>query len=262
MRLHGLSTLLALCHAVGAVSTVAVTVGAAQVPDIPRFDIQSKQDLIVALGTTYDSDAAFPQAPMIAAEGRRVVPWLLEIAGDEREPLGRRLVALAALGYTRDPSAVPLLLRFAVEGTRALSLTAQTALIGYSLPEVCEFWASRLSVTYPGSERTAAANAAHGIGYCDPRYEPMVREIARASTDWLVQEPAERSLAQLALPESERLKGPLLRGGCRVFAGPPRPDGVYVPSDSMAARIRWFVCQPGCPDGLLPPDFNLRGRRR
>lgn len=261
MRLNGLSTLLALCHAVGAVSTVAVTVGAAQVPEIPRFDIQSKQDLTVALGM-YGPDGAFPQAPMIAAEGRRVVPWLLEIAGGEREPLRRRQVALVALGYTRDPSAVPLLLRLAA-GTTDPSLEAGNALVGYSLPEVCEFWASRLSVTYPGSERTSAYNAARGIGYCDPRYEPRVREIARASRDWLVQGAAERSLAQLALPESERVKGPLLvRGQGRIFAGPPRPDGVYVPSDSMAVRIRWFVCQHGCPDGLLPPDFNLRGRRR
>ena len=260
MRLHGLK--LILCLAIAAVSLIAVTDGAAQVPGIPRFDIRSKEDLILALGTYEDYGNAIPRVEMVAAEGRRVVPWLLEIAGDEREPLGRRQAAFIALGYTRDPGAAPLLLRLASEGPDALSLAAQTALIGYSLPEVCEFWASRLSVTYPGSQRTEAANAAHGIGYCDPRYEPRVREIARASTDWLVREPAERSLAQLALPESERLKGPLLRGGGRIFAGPPRPDGVYVPSDSMAARIRRFVCQNGCPEGLLPPNFDFRGRRR
>jgi hypothetical protein len=55
----------------------------AQAEPVPRFSIGSPQELKIALGGADAYGLAFPRAAIVALEGRRVLPWLLDLLRDE-----------------------------------------------------------------------------------------------------------------------------------------------------------------------------------
>jgi len=225
---------------------------------LPRFRLRSKADVTLAIGR-YDmwGDAAenqWLQAMVVATEGRRVIPWLKEIASDTTLPLDKRLAAILTLGMTRDPEVVPTLLSLATEGDW-LDEVVSVALLGFTDPLACERHQERARSAY-WLGRVRGANAVIGLGYCDPAVAlPLIQQIRADSRDSFIREIADSAAMRLRRPMPERLTPPWA-------AGPPEPDGRLVPSSKFAAMIRDRVCRPQCPVGPLPPDFFQRRRER
>ena len=221
--------------------------------DLPRFRIESKEDLINAVGLYDESDVTLVRMAMVALEGRRVLRWLLEVVQDSSLYSPRREAAVFVLGLTRDSLAVAVLLH-QVESRSGVWIRAREALRAFPYPAVCDFWRRTLDSARDPSGTVQDAIA--GLGFCGTRRD-VVRLEGMLSVSVLE---FERFLIEVAL---KRLGRPWAeRHRTRDFSGPPQPDGAYVPSESLAATIRRVVCDGPCAQIMLPPSAKLVDPRR
>ena len=233
-----------------AASVVAFPAGA-QPTDLPRFVINSQQELITALGISgFESGGPSPRAALVAREGARLVPWLVELARSDTLLIFRRIAAIEALGLTRHPVAVETLVEIAGD-TVPPYRQALNALLGFPHPQVCRLWNELLTARDVWARYTAIL----GISQCGPNSRSQIDAIADTSRDETIMAAARKALSLFELPEDSRLYWP-------YHTTPPRADGVYVPSPRYRDRIEAALCTDReCP-ATIPPDFFDRGRER
>jgi hypothetical protein len=222
----------------------------------PRFDIGSREDVWHAVGyyhIEHDVIRVYnTRAAMVAQEGIRIIPWLLDIARDEEEDVQKRWAAIATLARTRHPAAVSALLEMA--STPPLDDVAVWGLVGFTDGRVCEYWWTAL---HRADHSMAHLNSPMGLSFCDRSYEDQIRALADTTTDWTIKYVAQRAVRRLALPDSQRL---LAKGATT----PPREDGKYIPSP-LTVRAMWdLVCiresdargtRDVCPSSPIPADY-------
>ena len=229
-----------------------------QVLDVPRFAIGTKEDLLDALGTpTYHEGEIFPRSAMIAMEGRRVLPWLLEIIADSSERPRKRMAAVRVLEYSLDSPAVPTLLRVVTDSTAPHSVRIWIVMILRVFPyeSVCSFWRDVLAVPIffaklPGEW---TLDAVVGLSYCgndndrsliEPFFDPRMTHAEHTVGP---------ALRRLAKPRNERFRG-------TRWEDFPFPSGAYVPTRKVAGDIVRIICgKAPCPDRPIPADAP--GRR-
>lgn len=217
---------------------------------VPRFDIGTPEELRIALGVADQWGDAFPRAAIVALEGRRVLPWLLDILRDETVEQPTRWAALRVLQYTRDREAVPDLLRLA-SSSESIREQARSALSHFPYPEVCDYW--RRLLRAGGTSGSDVVHGLQGLGWCGDQQDLSLAELFLTST----RQPY-RFAAQVAI---ERIRAGESRYYTAYMRGPPRPDGRYVPSDSVAAQIRRALCDGPCASVLIPVSQPLRQDR-
>ena len=212
----------------------------AQVPQAaraPRFIIHTRADFELALKYLNAGEEEFPRAAIIAQEGRRIVPWALDILTDEQETMHNRLAVLAIMRYMRDSTAVRTMIRLARPITQFANFV-MAYLVTFPQGEVCRFWHEVLED--PVIDYSRRRLALRGISFCGTAedVELLVR-IRDTPTVRYESFDAKRAVERL----QKRLTG--TPDSTSYFYGPPPPDGRYVPSPWIAEKIRRAVCGRG-----------------
>jgi hypothetical protein len=234
----------------GACSWVSPVHAQADGDPLPRFIIESRDDLVRALGGFGDPDGAFPRSAIVALEGRRVLPWLLELARDESAGHSR-LAALEVLMFTRDEGAIDVLIELAAEhgqvGDQARYVLAQ-----FPHARACRFW--RDLFRKPDLTFSETARAITGLGACGADADlDIVVPFLTSDRDGY------RLVAGVAV---ERIRQGSARDTNVYLKTPPLADGSYVPTDSLAAIIRRSMCDGPCTELRVPALRRLRPWRR
>lgn len=218
-----------------------------QDPTLPRFAITSREDFLAAvLGPSEQVRAA-----MLALEGRKVLPWALEVLRDRRADRWVKEAVIAVLAFTLDSLAVDDLLALAREGDDLLPRSrAQEALVLFPYKPVCDYWHSILK--HPEAPKPERWSAIAGLGYCgDDSDRPTLDQIARSTLG------PDTTIAAAALVMLQKPKD--LRHSRELWAGPPSPDGSFVPGERLRTEIQKTVCGGSCAPGrLLRPREPLR----
>lgn len=222
-----------LCAFVATTSLDAQEISQQDLIAATRPQIASRQDLVVALRSAARSGAISDiEAGLIATWGEPVTSWALEIVEDERNDEGLRVVAMQVLSYARPRYAVEPLKRLTVPqpGGRSFWASAMSALQRFPYPELAEFW--RPLLRHPNIRvRIFAVNGLASSG--SPSDVPLILAVEGGST-------IERTRADAAA----RLENAANGRADPVFAGPPRPDGRFVPAEGWATGfVRTYLCR-------------------
>jgi hypothetical protein len=223
---------------------------------LPRFRIESRKDLVTALDNRLDPDYALRPA-VIALEGRRIAPWLVEILRDRKIPERVQEQALQVLFYTRDSLFVGPLLQIVTKGPpRLLQVRARETLVLFPYTPVCDHW--RKMLRNPETPSHEIVSAISGLGYCgSARDEGVLDSIATRGRYEYMRRLATATLERVRRPVAERFHKD-------IWASAPSPDGAFLPGEQVAAAIQHAACGGPCQEPIVlapeQPLSALRGR--
>lgn len=230
----------------------------AEAQELPRFRIETKQDFLDAVGVFDNIDRSFPRAALVALEGRRVFPWVLDVVADSTLPFLKRQAAMRVLYYSRDSLALPMLLGLVGGDNWRERAHAKEVLRVFPYEPACRYW--RHLMQSPQATDGDIDDALIGLRHCGTRDDADLIRDFRDRT----QRAVHRRLADLALTAVQTAEvDRYTRDG--TFGGPPEPGGRYRPSAEAARKIQAIVCGGPCSRNLvLDPkaELNERSPRR
>jgi hypothetical protein len=223
------------------------------VRELPRFRINSRDDLITAL-LAPDGEADLRPA-VVALEGRRIAPWIRDILEDPGLPAVAKERALAVLYYTRDSLLVGAVLRLWDMGAGMTSVRAKEVLQVFPYEPVCQRWRAMAgNATTPTHELSTALV---GLGYCgSSRDEDLLERVQTTAPYEYLRDLAAEALARVRLPLDERFSKD-------IWASPPAPSGDFIPGAQLVGMIQQAACGGPCRDQvLLSPSSSLSAARQ
>jgi hypothetical protein len=172
-----------------------------QAAELPRLTIESRDDVLTALSVPHGDRELW--AVLLAAEGRRISPWLRDILRDDAVHFAPKVQALAVLRYTRDSLLVDDRLQLMATGPEILQVRAREALVFFPYPAVCAAWRRLIA------DRHAADNALHsaiaGLGYCGSEADTALLNIVRQTARYQsVRDLAVSAINRVRLPVRDR----------------------------------------------------------